>query len=145
MILKIRSARNYYHTFIIAAPLPGPPPALSLVIPDVPLPGPDLASEPAPLIKSEAMTSTSRQNHNNNVIAAEAAEEVDTHHIGNVQLFVNLIFILYARWRLKIVCLQTKLASLAICKKNLISIEIQFSINVVRFVCRNLVSTDFEL
>ena len=38
-------------------------------------------------------------------------------HIGNVQLFVNLIFILYARWRIKIVCLQTKLASLAICKK----------------------------
>ena len=36
--------------------------------------------------------------------------------IGNVQLFVNLIFILYARWRLKI-----KLASLAI-RKNLISI-----------------------
>ena len=31
--------------------------------------------------------------------------------IGNVQLFVNLIFILYARWRFKIVCLQTKLAS----------------------------------
>ena len=37
--------------------------------------------------------------------------------IGNVQLFVNLIFILYARWHFKIVCLQTKLASLAICKK----------------------------
>ena len=83
---------NYYHTFIIAAPLPGPPPALSLVIPDVPLPGPDLASEPAPLIKSEAMTSTSRQNHNNNVIAAEAAEEVDAHHIGNVQLFCQFDF-----------------------------------------------------
>ena len=33
--------------------------------------------------------------------------------IGNVQLFVNLIFILYARWRFKIACLQTKLASLA--------------------------------
>ena len=32
--------------------------------------------------------------------------------IGNVQLFVNLIFILYARWRFKIVCLQTKLAPL---------------------------------
>ena len=38
--------------------------------------------------------------------------------IGNVQFFANLIFILYARWRLKIVCLQTKLASLAICKKS---------------------------
>ena len=37
--------------------------------------------------------------------------------IGNVQLFVNLIFILYARWRFKIICLQTKLASLAIRKK----------------------------
>ena len=37
--------------------------------------------------------------------------------IGNVQLFVNLIFILYARWRIKIVCLQTKLALLAIRKK----------------------------
>ena len=38
----------------------------------------------------------------------------ETREIGNVQLFVNLIFILYARWRIKIVCLQTKLASLAI-------------------------------
>ena len=38
--------------------------------------------------------------------------------IGNVQLFVNLIFILHARWRFKIVCLQTKLASLAILKKS---------------------------
>ena len=37
--------------------------------------------------------------------------------IGNVQLFVNVIFILYARWRFKIVCLQTKLVSLAIRKK----------------------------
>ena len=35
--------------------------------------------------------------------------------IGNVQLFVILFFILYARWRFKIVCLQTKLASIAIC------------------------------
>ena len=34
--------------------------------------------------------------------------------IGNVQLFVNLIFILYGRWRFKIVCLQIKLASLTI-------------------------------
>ena len=42
--------------------------------------------------------------------------------IGNVQLFVNLIFILYARWRFEIVCLQTNLASLAI-RKNLISID----------------------
>ena len=32
--------------------------------------------------------------------------------------FVNLIFILYARWRFKIVCLQTELASLAIHKKS---------------------------
>ena len=38
--------------------------------------------------------------------------------IGNVQLFVNLIFILCARWRFKIVGLQTKLASLAIRKKS---------------------------
>ena len=38
--------------------------------------------------------------------------------IGNVQLFVNLILILHARWRFKIVCLQTKLASLAIHKKS---------------------------
>ena len=38
--------------------------------------------------------------------------------IGNVQLFVNLIFILYASWRFKIVCLQRKLASLAIHKKS---------------------------
>ena len=37
--------------------------------------------------------------------------------IGNVQLFVSLIFILYARWRIKIVCLPTKLASLAFRKK----------------------------
>ena len=41
----------------------------------------------------------------------------NVHATGNVQLFVNLIFILYARWRFKIVCLLTKLASLAICKK----------------------------
>ena len=41
--------------------------------------------------------------------------------IGNVQLFVNLIFILYAWWRFKIVyvCLHTKLASLAISNLNL--------------------------
>ena len=45
-----------------------------------------------------------------------ASVMLDT-EIGNVQLFVNLIFILYARWRFKIVCLQTKLASLAIRKK----------------------------
>ena len=38
--------------------------------------------------------------------------------IGNVQLFVNLIFILYARRRFKMVCLQTKLASLPIRKKS---------------------------
>ena len=38
--------------------------------------------------------------------------------IGNVQLFVNLIFILYSRWRFKIACLQTKLASLAIRRKS---------------------------
>ena len=38
--------------------------------------------------------------------------------IGNVQLFVNLTFILYARWRIKTVCLQTKLISLAIRKKS---------------------------
>ena len=37
--------------------------------------------------------------------------------IGNVQLFVNLIFILYARWRFRIVCLQTKLALLEIRNK----------------------------
>ena len=35
--------------------------------------------------------------------------------IGNVQLFVNLIIILYARWRFKSV--KTKLALLAICRK----------------------------
>ena len=28
--------------------------------------------------------------------------------IGNVQLFVNLIFILYARWRFKVVCFTNK-------------------------------------
>ena len=38
--------------------------------------------------------------------------------IGNVQLFDNLIFILYARWRFRIVCLQTKLASLEIRKNS---------------------------
>ena len=37
--------------------------------------------------------------------------------IGNVQFFVNLISTLNARWHFKIVCLQTKLASLAIRKK----------------------------
>ena len=35
----------------------------------------------------------------------------DEETIGNVQLFVNLIFFLYVRWCFKIVCLQTKLAS----------------------------------
>ena len=29
-------------------------------------------------------------------------------YIGNVQLFVNLTFILHARWRFKIVCLHTE-------------------------------------
>ena len=67
--------------------------------------------------------------------------------IGNVQLFDNLTFILYARWRFKIVCLQTKLASLAMRKNTLTSIDfqVQFSINVARFARRNLVSMDFEL
>ena len=37
--------------------------------------------------------------------------------IGNVQLLVNLILILYARWRFKIICLQTKLASLVMREK----------------------------
>ena len=73
----------------ITTPLPGPS-ALSLVVPDVPLPGPpppdsgpSTAAEASastrsqsplvPLVKSEdAMTSTSRQNNNNNVIEAEA-------------------------------------------------------------------------
>ena len=41
----------------------------------------------------------------------------NVHAIGNVQLFVNLIFILYARWRFKFVCLPAKLVSLAIRKK----------------------------
>ena len=40
-------------------------------------------------------------------------KEFNKNGAGNVQFFVNLIFILYARWRFKIVCLQTKLASLA--------------------------------
>ena len=48
----------------------------------------------------------------------EALEKLPDFAIGNVQLFVNLIFILYAGWRFKIVCLQTKLASLAIRKKS---------------------------
>ena len=43
-------------------------------------------------------------------------------NIGNIQLFVNFILILSARWRFKIVCLQTKLASLAI-RKMVISTE----------------------
>ena len=38
--------------------------------------------------------------------------------IGNVQLFFILIFILFARWRFKTVCLQTKLALLVIRKKS---------------------------
>ena len=46
------------------------------------------------------------------------SELANLYEIGNVQLFVNLIFILYARWRFKIVCLQIKLASLTICKKS---------------------------
>ena len=53
--------------------------------------------------------------------SVKAAYEIahDYHQsIGNVKLFVNLIFILYARWCYKIVCLQTKLALLAIRKKS---------------------------
>ena len=44
---------------------------------------------------------------------ADQLAEIDGHInlIGNVQLFVDLNFILYARWRFKSVCLQTKLAS----------------------------------
>ena len=38
--------------------------------------------------------------------------------IGNVEIFVNAIFILHARWRFKIVCLHTKHASLEIRKKS---------------------------
>ena len=38
---------------------------------------------------------------------------------GNVKLFFNLIFILYSRWRFKIVSLQTKIASLTIRKKKI--------------------------
>ena len=57
--------------------------------------------------------------------------------IGNVQLFVNLIFILYVRWRFKIVCLQSKLASLAICKKSILY-RLQFFTNVARFARKNL-------
>ena len=49
-----------------------------------------------------------------NVVGAMAECTVLQANIGNVQLFVNLIFILYARWRFKFFCLQTKLASLAI-------------------------------
>ena len=65
---------------------------------------------------------------------------------GNVKTFVKLIFFLYARWRFKIVCLQTKLASLAICKKSNYLLQIQFSTNVARFARRNLnFYIDFEL
>ena len=61
--------------------------------------------------------------------------------IGNVQLFVNLIFILHTRWRFEIVCLQIKLASLAIRKKSyfyrfLTSI---FHKRCARFARRNLI------
>ena len=56
--------------------------------------------------------------------------------IGNVQLFVNLVFILYARWRFK-----TKLASLIIS----VDFQLQFSTNVARFARRNLNSMDSEL
>ena len=46
------------------------------------------------------------------------ADKLKMEDIGNVELFVNLIVILYARWRFKIVYLQAKLASLAIRKKS---------------------------
>ena len=49
----------------------------------------------------------------------QGLDATTTTSIGNVQLFVNLSFVLYARWRFKIVCLQTKLASLAIRKKSI--------------------------
>ena len=58
--------------------------------------------------------------------------------IGNVQLFVNLMFILYVRWRFKIVCLQTKLAS------HKYSFH-RFSTNVARFARRSLIFMDFVL
>ena len=63
--------------------------------------------------------------------------------IGNVQFLVKLTFILYARWRFKIVCIQTKLASLAIHKKSNFQFRPQFSANVARFVRKNLTSIDF--
>ena len=47
----------------------------------------------------------------------QGLDATTTTSIGNVQLFVNLSFVLYARWCFKILCLQTKLASLAIRKK----------------------------
>ena len=56
-------------------------------------------------------------NHDGSQFADVYIEDGIVKQIGKLQLFVNLIFILYARWRFKFVCLQTKLASLAIRKK----------------------------
>ena len=52
--------------------------------------------------------------------AWQKATSIVKESIGNVQLFVNLIIILYAGWRFTIVCSHTKLASLAIRKKKIL-------------------------
>ena len=58
-------------------------------------------------------------NDENKPLNVALAEETITANkpIGNVKLFVNSIFILYARWHFKLVCLQPKLASLVNAQK----------------------------
>ena len=67
-------------------------------------------------------------------------------HIGNVQVFVNLIFILYARWRFVHFLFTTEARLARYSLKNLISIDfqLQFSINVARFARRNIICMDFQ-
>ena len=64
------------------------------------------------LFKNFKIPKLSKPNRPEKVKPIEGLESPKSSHespnpIGNVQLFVSLIFILYARWRFKIVCLQT--------------------------------------
>ena len=67
----------------------------------------------------------------------QAGNAIQSVAIGIVQLFVNLIFILYARWHFKLFALLRLQFS--------IDFKIQYSINVAHFARRNLIYMDFEL
>ena len=74
------------------------------------------------LFKNFKIPKLSKPNRPEKVKPIEGLESPKSSHespnpIGDAQPFVNLIFIFYARWRFKIVCLQTKFA------KKLISLD----------------------